>query len=126
MTPKLTNVLFCDSVVPLPEHKLALYGVFTDVFAPSFPFTCPHFNVVNQWSKGEGFHIQVVKLLNPSKSLIISQSPEQYFTLEEVTETAYVKTEVNQVVFTEPGTYYFQVFLDQKFISEFGLHLRER
>jgi hypothetical protein len=78
------------------------------------------------WTNGTGFHIQQIKLLNPTKSLIVTQSPEQYFTLNEETETAYITTDVNQIIFTEPGAYHFQVFLDQKLVDEIPLYFFQR
>lgn len=125
MEVALLNVLFCDSVVPLPDRKLVCYGVFNELLSPEFPYACPHFSVMCAWSNGTGFHVQQLKLLNPSRSLIIVQSPEQYFTLEDETETAYVTTDVNQVVFTEPGAFTLQVFLDGKLVDEKSLIFRK-
>lgn len=122
----LRNVIFCDSVVPLLDNKIACYGIFSEITADKYPLTYPHFNVMCAWTNGTGFHIQQIKLLNPTRSLILTQSPEQYFTLEEETETVYVTTDVNQIVFTEPGTYYFQIFLDQTLVDEITLHFFEK
>jgi hypothetical protein len=121
----LMNVIFCDSVVPLPGSKLVCYGVFNDQYTAAYPFTCPHFAVLCSWSNGTGFHVQKLKLLNPMKSMIMAQSTEQYFTLNEETETAYVITDVNQVVFSEPGTYYLEVTLDNNVMGEYPIHFRK-
>lgn len=121
----LVNVVFCDSVIPLPDNKLVCYGVFNELASPHYPFAYPHFSVMCAWSNGTGFHVQQLKILNPTRSLIVTQSPEQYMTLEEETETVYVTTDVNQIVFTEPGTYYLQVFLDNKLVDEKPLHFRQ-
>lgn len=121
----LMNVIFCDSVVPLPDNKIACYGIFNELSSPSYPFPYPHFSIMCSWSNGTGFHVQQTKILNPTRSLIVAQSPEQYFTLEEETETAYVTTDVNQVVFTEPGTYTLQVFLDGNLTEEVPIHFRK-
>jgi hypothetical protein len=122
----LQNVIFCDSVVPLPDHKLACYGIFNELSSSIFPYAYPHFSVMTSWTNGKGFHVQQAKFLNPTRSLILSQSPEQYFTLENETETAYVTIDVNQIVFTEPGTYYFQVFLDSELVEEIPLHFKKK
>lgn len=126
MEPTLRSFIFCDSVVPALEGKLICYGVFSDLFASKFPITYPQFCILTTWTKGEGFHIQQIKVLNPARTLIMCQSPEMYFTLNDQTETANVKTDVNQVVFSEAGTYYFQVFLDGEMLGEFPLHFRLR
>ncbi|MFP4497279.1 MAG: DUF6941 family protein [Vulcanimicrobiota bacterium] len=125
MEVELLNVIFCDAVIPLPSNKLVCYGIFNEVTGEKFPLTYPHFSVMCAWSHGTGFHIQQLKLLSPNHSMIVTQSQEQYFTLEDETETAYVTTDVNQIVFTEPGTYYLQVFLDQKLVDEFPVHFRK-
>jgi hypothetical protein len=122
----LQNVIFCDSVVPLPDHKIVCYGIFSELSSLTFPFAYPHFSVMASWTNGKGFHAQQTKFLNPSRTLILSQSPEQYFTLENETETVYVTIDVNQVVFTEPGTYYFQIFLDGELAEEVPLHFRRK
>lgn len=122
----LRNVIFCDSVVPLIDNKIVCYGIFSEISSDKYPLTYPHFSVMCAWTNGTGFHIQQIKLLNPTRSLILTQSPEQYFTLEEETETVYVTTDVNQIVFTEPGTYYFQIFLDQTLVDELTLHFFEK
>mgnify|MGYP000608740214 CR=1 FL=1 len=124
MELELLNIIFCDSVVPLPDKKMVCYGIFNELTIPELPFAYPHFSIMCAWSNGKGFHVQQIKLLNPSRSLIISQSPEQYFTLEEETETAYVITDVNRIVFTEAGTYYAQVFINNNLMGEASLHFR--
>ena len=62
--------------------------------------------------------------MNSSKSMIVSQSPEMFFTLNNPTETVNLKTDVNQIVFQDGGPYYFQVFLDGELVEEFPLYLR--
>jgi hypothetical protein len=124
MEPTLRSFIFCDAVVPALEGKLICYGVFSDIFVQKFPLTYPQFCILTTWTKGEGFHIQQIKVLNPQRTMIMVQSPEMYFTLNDESETANVKTDVNQVVFSEPGTYFFQVYLDGEMIGEFPLHFR--
>lgn len=125
MEPVLFNVVFCDSVIPLPDNKLVCYGIFNELSSREYPFAYPHFSVMTAWTGTTGFHIQQIKLLNPNRTLILTQSPEQYFTVEDETETAYLTTDVNQIVFTEPGSYYFQVYLDQNLMGEFPIHFRQ-
>jgi len=122
----LRNVIFCDAVAPLLDNKIACYGIFNEVVSGDYPLNYPHFCIMCAWTNGTGFHIQTIKLLNPTRSLILTQSPEQYFTLEEETETVYVTTEVNQIIFTEPGTYYFQIFLDKTLVDEVPLYFLQK
>ncbi|MBM3462875.1 MAG: hypothetical protein FJX76_12300 [Armatimonadetes bacterium] len=126
MDPILRNFIFCDSVVPILDGKLASYGIFSDLFADHFPLTYPRFSILCSWTQAPGFHIQQVKMLNPARSLIMHQSPESYFTLNDTSESAHVIVDVNQVVFTEPGTYFFQVYLDNRPAGEYTLHVRQR
>lgn len=126
MEPVLRNFLFCDSVVPILEGKLAAYGIFTDLFSATFPLTYPRFSLLLSWTNAPGFHIQQIKMLNPARSLIMHQSPESYFTLNDGTESAHVILDINQVVFTEPGDYVFQVYLDNRPNAEFPLHVRRK
>lgn len=126
MNPLLRNFLFCDSVVPIVDGKIASYGIFTDVFAEHFPLTYPKFSILTSWTQAPGFHIQQVKMLNPARSIIMHQSPESYFTLNDPTESAHVIFDINQVIFTEPGSYVFQVSLDNRPAGEFPLHVRKR
>lgn len=126
MDPVLRNLIFCDAVVPIFDGKLASYGIFTDLYADHFPMTCPRFTILCSWTQAPGFHIQQVKMLNPARSLIMHQSPESYFTLNDASESAHVIIDVNQVVFTEAGSYCFQVYLDNRAIGEYPLHVRQR
>ena len=114
MEPKLKSYLFCDAIVPLPEGKIACYGIFTEVRFPSFPNSLPQFNILTSWSGGEGFHRLKMKILNPKKSLIISTSPETYFTLPGPEITAHVEIKVNKILFPEPGSYVFRLILNDE------------
>lgn len=124
MEPKLRSFLFCDAVVPGLENKMICYGVFSDLFVPSFPVTIPHFSTLAIWTAGEGFHVQQIKILTPSKNIILSQSPEMFFTLANSSESVYVKSDVNQLNFTELGAYIFQIILDGEILDEISLHIR--
>lgn len=124
MEPVLRNFLFCDSVVPILGGKLAAYGIFSDLFVETFPLAYPRFSLLLTWTRAPGFHIQQIKMLNPARSLIMHQSPESYFTLNDESESAHVIIDINQVVFTEPGAYIFQISLDNRPIAEFPLHVR--
>ena len=126
MDPKLRSFIFCDAVVPALDGKMICYGVFSDLFVPKFPVTYPQFCVVSTWFRGEGFHIQQIKIMNSARSMIISQSPEMFFTLNNRTETVTLKMDVNQIVFQDGGPYYFQVYLNGEMVEEFPLYLRQR
>ncbi len=126
MEPKLRSFLFCDAIIPGLDGKMICYGLFSDLFVPAFPITYPQFSAMSVWTGGEGFHIQQLKILSPSKNMILSQSPEMYFTLNSATESVYVKSDVNQINFTEPGAYIFQIFLDGEIYDEILLNLRQK
>ncbi|HEY4002421.1 MAG TPA: hypothetical protein VGO93_26355 [Candidatus Xenobia bacterium] len=126
MEPVLRNFIFCDAIVPLPEGKIACYGIFTDLFVAAFPVTYPRFCIMTSWTQAPGFHIQQIKMLNPARTAIIQQSPEQYFTLSNETETANVITELNQLMFSEAGAYVFQLLVDSRLAGEFPLYFRAR
>jgi hypothetical protein len=123
--PVLQSVLFCDAVVPGTRGKLTCYGIFSDLYASKFPVTHPRFSILTTWTRGTGFHVQVIKMFNPARTVILHQSPEMYFTLNDETQTTHVQVDVNQVVFAEPGSYSFQVFLDSRLVAEHWLHYRQ-
>ena len=114
MEPKIQSFLFCDSIVPLPQNKIAAYGIFTEIRPPSFPVTMPHFSILISWNRGDGFHRFQVKMLNPKKSLIMLSSPETFFVLPDAETTAHVEIKFNQIHFPEPGNYVFQVILNDE------------
>lgn len=126
MEPVLRSFTFCDAVVPGSQGKLTCYGIFTDLWADRFPVTHPRFSVLTTWSRGTGFHVQVVKMFNPARTMQLNQSPEMYFTLNDETQSTHVQVDVNQVVFAEPGAYFFQVFLDSRLVAEHTLTYRQR
>lgn len=126
MEPVLRSFLFCDAVVPSHQGKLLCYGVFSDLVATKFPVTHPRFSILTSWSRGTGFHIQVVKMFNPARTVMLNQSPEMYFTLEDENQTVSVQVDVNQIVFTEAGTYYFQIYLDNRLVAEHTLNYLQK
>lgn len=125
MEPVLKSFLYCDSIVPAPDGKLNVYGLFTDLFAAKFPITYPKFSVLSTWGDGLGFHVQRIKVVNPANTMVLHQSPELYFTLESEEQTVHVQCDVNQMVFTEPGAYTFQVHLGGRLAYEHHLHLKQ-
>ena len=125
MEPVLRSFTFCDAVVPGNQGKLTCYGVFTDLWAERFPVTHPRFSILTTWSRGTGFHVQVIKLFNPAKTMLLNQSPEMYFTLNDETQSTHVQVDVNQVPFPEPGPYCFQVYLDGRLVAEHTLTWRQ-
>lgn len=126
MEPVLRSLLFCDAVVPGSQGKLTCYGVFTDLWGDKFPVTHPRFSILTTWGQGTGFHVQVVKMFNPARTMQLTQSPEMYFTLNDETQSTHVQVDVNQIVFAEPGSYPFQVFLDGRLMAEHTLTFRQR
>lgn len=118
--------MFCDAVVPGGQGKLTCYGVFTDLWAEKFPVTHPRFSILTTWGQSTGFHVQVIKMFNPARTMLLSQSPEMYFTLNDESHSSHVQVDVNQVVFPEPGNYFFQVFLDSRLVAEHTLIYRKR
>lgn len=123
MEPVLKSFLYCDSIVPAPDGKLNLYGLFSDLYTKAFPITYPRFSVLSTWSGGQGFHVQRLKIFNPANTMMLHQSPELYFTLESPDQTVHVQCDVNQMVFTEEGAYKFQVFLGSRLAYEHHLQL---
>jgi hypothetical protein len=126
MEPALRNLLFCEAVVPAPASRFNCYGVFTDLFSSTFPVNQPRFTILTSWTGATGFHIQVIKMLNPAKSMVLHQSPEMYFTLEHESQTCHIQVDINQAVFTEPGAYVFQVYLDGRLLAEHRLNYHRK
>ena len=81
--------------------------------------------MISTWGGGLGFHVQRIKIVNPANTMMLHQSPELYFTLETQEQTVHVHTDVNQMVFPEPGAYRFQVFLGSRQLCEHYLHLHQ-
>lgn len=125
MEPALRSLIFCESVVPAPNGRLTCYGIFSDLYTKTFPITQPKFSIMATWSGGKGFHVQVIKMFNPAKTMMLHQSPEMYFTLEDEMQTVHVQVDVNQAVFTDPGAYSFQVFLHGRLVAEHSLNVRQ-
>lgn len=125
MEPVLKSFLYCDSIVPAPDGKLNLYGMFSELYAKEFPVTYPRFSVLSTWGDGLGFHVQRIKVFNPANTMMLYQSPELYFTLESQDQTVHVQSDMNQMVFTESGSYRFQVFLHGRLAYEHQLYIKE-
>lgn len=124
MDPTLQSMVYCDAVVPSWDGKLICYGLFSELKAPSFPFACPHFCLLTTWVKGSGFFTQRLKIYNPQHSVLIAQSPEMYFTLDDPDQVVTLQVDVKQVVFSDTGTYMVQIILNDRIDAEFPLRVK--
>lgn len=64
-------------------------------------------------------------MLNPAKTALLHQSPEMYFTLEDESQSAHVQIDMNQIVFTEAGSYIFQIMLHGRQVAEHRLNVHQ-
>lgn len=110
--------------IPADENRPPTFEhLFFELPFPEFPFYVTFF-LANGWANGEGRFSQQVKILKPDRSLLVGTDP-QPFELKTATEPFMVVNQFENVEFTAPGTYWFEVYLGTERKLEYPLTVRQ-
>lgn len=102
--------------------------VFYELPFPEFPFKFPGpgFFIANGWSNGEGTFNQKIRIMQPDKEKVLSDSGSKAFELKNA-ESSFVGVNFfKDVVFEKPGLYWIQVLLNEDLVMEYPLIVRLR
>lgn len=107
------------------ERIRSFVGIFYELPFPSFPTQKFSFFLANGWCNGKGKFRQKVRMLNPDRKSAVIETPEQEFELTEMTTPFMAVNYFAEMTLQEPGTYWFQTFLNNKLIIEYPLVVRK-
>ena len=107
------------------ERIRSFVGIFYELPFPDFPTPKFSFFVANGWCNGKGKYRQKMRILNPDRRTAIIETPDQEFDLKETTTPFMAVNYFAEMVLQQPGTYWFQTFLNGKLVLEYPLVARK-
>jgi len=107
------------------ERIRSFVGIFYELPFPEFPTPKFSFFVANGWCNGKGKFRQKMRVLNPDRKTAIIETPDQEFELKETTTPFMAVNYFAEMVLNDPGTYWFQTFLNGKLECEFPMVARK-
>lgn len=123
--PNLQFSVLCDDVRREDNGKFILIGLFEAITAKVFPATHPTLFVVNRWCKGQGSFLQKIKIVNSRDNVIVFQTNEQAFELQDIDGHHTLISKINNIIFPTQGKYWVEVLLDGNLILNYPIMLRE-
>ena len=123
--PNLQFSVLCDDVRREDNGKFMLIGIFEAINAKNFPATHPALFVMNRWCKGEGSFTQKIRITNSKDKKMVFQTEDQPFTLEDIDRHHTLISKFNNLVFTDAGKYWLEVFLDKELVLNYPIILKE-
>jgi hypothetical protein len=125
--PKLQFSVPCLQVNDEKGPPSFMY-VFYEMPFPEFPFAFQEgqgFFVANGWCNGMGDHVQRMKILDTSKQKVLVDTGDQPFTLKKKEEPFMAVNFISGMRFEAPGTYWFQILLNNQVVLEYPLPVRK-
>ena len=107
------------------ERIRSFVGIFYELPFPEFPTPKFSFFVANGWCNGKGKFRQKMRLLNPDRKTAIIETPEQDFDLKDTTTPFMAVNYFAEMMLQQPGTYWFQTFLNGALVLEFPMVARK-
>lgn len=109
--PDLQASIPCEDVRQEANGNFFILGVISAIRAPRLPITALKFCVFNRWTAGVGQFTQNVRLLYPDQTTVLRENQVR-FKLEEVSHHVTNVSIFQQLQFTDSGTYYVEVQID--------------
>jgi hypothetical protein len=107
------------------ERIRTFMGIFYELPFPGFPTPKFSFFVANGWCNGKGKFKQKMRMLKPDRKTAVIETPDQEFDLKETTTPFMAVNYFAEMALEQPGTYWFQTFLNNKLIIEFPMVARK-
>lgn len=123
--PDLQSSLLCDDVRQERNGKFILIGLFDAVASPNFPLRYPRLCTVNRWCSGEGSFTQTTKVLKPDRATVLLQGKPIPVTLKDEFATATNVEFFLNVEFDAPGTYWIEVYLEDRLRLSYPLRVAQ-
>jgi len=123
--PDLQSSLLCDDVRQERNGKFILIGLFDAVASPTFPLRYPRLCMVNRWCSGQGHFTQTTKVLKPDRETVLLQGKSIPVRLNDEFATATNVELFLNVEFTEPGTYWIEIYLEDRLRLSYPLRVAQ-
>ena len=95
----------------MQPHNFFLVGIIDFVRVPQVPVTAFKLSVFNRWTAGIGQFTESVRLMAPDQTTVLRKS-EVKFAMKDPAINATTVTVFGNVEFTNPGTYFVEVMVD--------------
>jgi len=109
--PDLQCSLLCEEVRQESNGNFFLVGIIDFVRVPQVPVTAFKLSVFNRWTAGIGQFTESVRLMGPDQTTVLRKS-EVKFAMKDPALNATTVTVFGNVEFTNPGTYFVEVIVD--------------
>jgi hypothetical protein len=109
--PDLQCSLLCEDVRQEVTGNFILIGVISHLRVPQLPVTAFKLLLFNRWTAGIGEFRETARLIAPDQTTLLKQV-EVMFVLREVNHNVTNVSFWGQVKFEVPGTYYFEIMVD--------------
>lgn len=120
--PDLQCSLLCEDIRQEVTGNVILIGVIHSIRVPQVPVAAYKLCVFNMWTAGVGTFVETVRLIAPDQTTIIRKS-EAKFELKDAASNNINVTVHTQVQFTQAGTYYVEVLVDDVMKLRYPLRL---
>jgi len=118
--PDLQCSLLCEDVRQEATGNFILVGVVNIVRVPQLPVAAFKLCLFNRWTAGYGEFRETVKLIAPDQTTVLRQG-EMKFSLQDVSQNATTVTVWGQVKFEVPGSYFFEIMVEDVMKLRFPL-----
>lgn len=122
--PNLQFSVLCDDVRREDNGKFMLLGIFEAINAREFPARHHALFVANRWCKGEGSFTQKIRIINSQDKSVVFQTEDQPFQLADIDTHHTIVSRFNNLLFSNPGKYWLEVFLNDELVLNYPIILR--
>ena len=109
--PDLQCSLLCEEVRQEANGNFFLVGIIDFVRVPQVPVTAFKLSVFNRWTAGVGQFTESVRMVFPDQTTVLRKS-EVKFAMKDPAVNATTVTVFGNVEFTQAGTYFVEVTVD--------------
>jgi hypothetical protein len=117
--------MLCDDVRQERNGKFILIGIFDAIAAPKLPVRYPRLFLVSRWCSGEGEFEQYTKILMPDQSTVFLEGKKIPTKLSSQESSATNVEVFMNAAFTEFGTYWVELGLDDRLKLRFPLRVTQ-
>ena len=113
ITPRIMNLILCESVGRGLDQRVSLYGIFARVAKPSFPAFLPYCAIYCRLGYGDGIFDLRFVVRGPDDSVVYSPEGACRVTLEDPLQTSDVALELEHLPLPKAGTYWIEVWIGE-------------
>ncbi len=121
--PTLQYVILCDDVAVYQDsNKVAVLGVFEQIFVEQLPTSHPKFWLMTRFTNGLGSYKTQNKIINPLGDPVF-ESEEVSFTLDSTVSGYNINGQLVGLPLENEGIYWVETYLDGNIVNSTPLHV---